>query len=636
MKKFLAVILSAALSIALLTAAAPRTAAVKTSAVKKAAVKSAMTVSRYKTYAQLCAAVKKAQTRDSGYSGTYFGAKNAMALEDAAAAPTASASQTSASASAAADSDYSRTNVQVAGVDEGDIMKIDGKYIYVIHDDDLIVFKADGAATKQVARIAVTDGNNGQYPSELYVSGDRLAVIMGSYSICYAVEDKAAAAAATSDCFLPGYPSESKTSVALYDITDPEAPKVMTSLGQDGSVLTSRLLNGKLYVVSNYWVYSDVNASNPGSFVPQLYRGGAPYSIPCEKITGVPVPESPSYVVICAYDLEKDVISDTSSVLGGGDTVYMNSDRLYLIHSDYSDVESARRTEGVYSVVDHRCFNSTTITRIGLSPLSVQSAGKVPGSVGGSYYVDEQNGYTRIATTNYTYSYSIYSDAKQGFDNYKGGDDNTTANALYVLDSGMNVVGKAENIAPGENLYSVRYDGNYAYLCTFRQIDPLFVYDLSNPGAPKKLSELKLPGFSEYLHVWADGRLFGLGQSATDEGRVTGMKMVMFDISDKANVTAASSLELGEGYSEALYNPHAILIDYARNLIGFPTDGGYALYSYTDVGGFAKLTSIKGADWDYNMRGAYIGNYLYIVGSSGVTVIDLGSFQTVGNVNIAD
>jgi uncharacterized secreted protein with C-terminal beta-propeller domain len=263
MKKFLAVILSAALSIALLTAAAPRTAAVKTSAVKKAAVKSAMTVSRYKTYAQLCAAVKKAQTRDGGYSGTYFGAKNAMALEDAAAAPTASASQTSDSASAAADSDYSRTNVQVAGVDEGDIMKTDGKYIYVIHDDDLIVFKADGAATKQVARIAVTDGNNGQYPSELYVSGDRLAVIMGSYSICYAVEDKAAAAAATSDCFLPGYPSESKTSVALYDITDPEAPKAMTSLGQDGSVLTSRLLNGKLYVVSNYWVYSDVNASNP-------------------------------------------------------------------------------------------------------------------------------------------------------------------------------------------------------------------------------------------------------------------------------------------------------------------------------------------------------------------------------------
>ena len=157
MRKFIAVILSAALSIALLTAAAPRTAAVKTSAVKKPAVKSAMTVSRYKTYAQLCAAVKKAQTREGGYSGAYFGAKNAMALEDSAAAPSVSASQTSDSSAAAAGSDYSRTNVQVAGVDEGDIMR--GAYIgnclYVVGSSGVTVI--DLGSFQTVGNVNIAD-----------------------------------------------------------------------------------------------------------------------------------------------------------------------------------------------------------------------------------------------------------------------------------------------------------------------------------------------------------------------------------------------------------------------------------------------------------------------------------------------
>ena len=136
--------------------------------------------------------------------------------------------------------------------------------------------------------------------------------------------------------------------------------------------------------------------------------------------------------------------------------------------------------------------------------------------------MDELNGYLRVATTNNTYTYSIYADDKQGFENYKDGSQKT-ANALYVLDSGLNIVGRAENVAPGESIYSVRFDGVAAYICTFRQIDPLFAYDLSNPTRPVKLGELKLPGFSEYLHVWSAGRLFGLGQSATEEGSVTGM-----------------------------------------------------------------------------------------------------------------
>ena len=145
---------------------------------------------------------------------------------------------------------------------------------------------------------------------------------------------------------------------------------------------------------------------------------------------------------------------------------------------------------------------------------------------------------------------------------------------------------------------------------------------------------MKITGFSDYLHVWGDGRLFGLGQSATEQGSVTGMKMVMFDISDKANVGVKASLDLGDNYSAALNDPNAILISPDKNIIGFALDSGYVMYSYADDGGFKKLAEVKGSGWDYNMRGLYIGSYLYIVAQGGVTVIDMGSYGVVKTVNV--
>ncbi|MEA4946852.1 MAG: beta-propeller domain-containing protein, partial [Oscillospiraceae bacterium] len=173
-----------------------------------------------------------------------------------------------------------------------------------------------------------------------------------------------------------------------------------------------------------------------------------------------------------------------------------------------------------------------------------------------------------------------------------------------------------------------------AYLCTYEQTDPLFAFDLSDPANPVKLGEMKITGFSDYLHVWADGRLFGLGQAATEQGQVTGMKMVMFDVSDKTSVSVKATLDLGDTYSEALNDPNAILVSPDKNLIGFATNSGYTFYSYSDDAGFTKLASVAGSDWDYNMRGLYIGDFLYIVSQSGVTVVELPSYTTVATVAV--
>lgn len=585
-------------------------------------VKSAVEIMHYGDYSDIYAALKKAREKSAGYGGG--GIRNTATV---AAADTAAAPETGAAAEQAASPDYSATNVQVRGVDEGDIVKTDGKYIYALKDNELLVYKPDGANTKLASRLTV-NASDSAHPQELYVSGDRLAVVLANYGLCY--NTAKAAGTATSDI---GRPASEKVSAAIYDISNPEAPKALTTLGQDGSFLDSRMLNGKLYLVTNYYVYGDgAKEGDPKTFAPCTYVNETATAMPAKNIAILPVIPRSSYAVVCAYDLEGGALAGSLSVLGGGSTLYMNAESLYLADTEYNDTESAERTESVYTVVDHVCSNTTTITAVSLSGLTAAACGSVPGTLCGSYSMDAYNGNLRVATTNNSYSYSVYTDKAMGFENYKYPDENSTVNALYVLDSGMNIVGRAEKIAPGETIQSARFDGADVYLCTFEQTDPLFAYDLSDPKNPVKLGEMKITGFSDYLHVWADGRLFGLGQSATEKGQVTGMKMVMFDVSDKANIAVKTSLDLGEGYSQALYDPNAILVSADKNLIGFPTDTGYALYSYSDGAGFAKLASVTNSDWDGNMRGLYIGEYLYIVGQGGVTVIDMASYGVVSTV----
>jgi uncharacterized secreted protein with C-terminal beta-propeller domain len=210
-------------------------------------------------------------------------------------------------------------------------------------------------------------------------------------------------------------------------------------------------------------------------------------------------------------------------------------------------------------------------------------------------------------------------------------------NCLYTLDSNLLIIGKIEKLASGERVYSVRFDGDIGYFVTFRQVDPLFAVDLSVPSNPTVLSALKIPGFSQYLHPYSDTLLFGLGRDADEQsGKAGFLKLSMFDVSDPKNVSEKSKLIIdGVYYSDAISNHKAIIVDAVNNIIAFPADGKYLIYSYSPVSGFkqeAALQSPGGSKYYYNVRGLYIGDFFYVVSNSGISSYSMQGYKNISEI----
>lgn len=563
-------------------------------------------------------------TADSGV------AESAGVMENGAASDTAPAP----AAAPEPNGDYSETNTQVAGVDEGDIVKTDGKYIYVLHDNTLKIFEAAGADTKLVSDTVLFEQPEneieGKYESfnasQLYISGTRLAVILYHYSYEENIVDERYF-----------YDDSSTTELRIYDVSQANAPVLLSELGQDGDIISTRLIGSTLYMVSSYYVHN-FDENDPGTYIPRVYAGdrdGTLLEAGC--IAVMPEINSSCHTVICSYNLENGSISDTQSLLGGASDIYMNSTSLYVYNNTYSETVSEPRTESVYSVTDHTSGSQTEIYRYDLSGgLTLSASGTVEGSPVNQFALDEKDGYLRIVTTVDTYSWTEYRDETMDFTNHVSGDD-TRYNSLYVLDSSLSPVGGITNLAKDERVYSVRFDGDIGYFVTFRNVDPLFSVDLTDPTNPVILGDLKIPGFSQYLHVYGDGLLFGLGMNADEEtGRTDGMKLSMFDTSNPADVTEKHTLSLDSDYSEALYNHKAILISPEKNIIGFPTEMGYAIYGYASDSGFFPKSSIEyDSDmyWSGDCRGLYIGSFAYIITYDRVLVLDMENFNQTARID---
>lgn len=638
MKKMLAAALCAAMLFSLTacgSAAAASTAAdaspVQTAGPVGAAAPNALTC--INDYSVLLSALSSASQNSAGRGGVVYTAQ-ASGAENAA-APAADGTETQTDPQ----TDYSRTNAQVEGVDEGDIVKTDGQYLYVLSGYDLHIFTAGGPDTRELSHLTLgydksSEGEqqdwsySGKTPQELYVSGTLLAVI----SDCYDCRNYADAAGAWQ------YDSKNYTSVDIYDVSDPSSPALKVSLGQDGGETASRLTDGRIYLISSWGVYN-YDETDPRTYVPQTYKNGEGTLLPADEIAIMPRPADASYAVICVYDLASGTMTDSQTVMGAGDTVYMNDRSLYLAAWSNVDTASDPRTESVYTVVDYTTRSATEICRFAVNGDGTVTAGSVAnvdGSLENQFSMDETDGKLRVVTTLSGYDYSVYTDEAMGFENTKEGDPFESSAALYVLDSEtMSLLGSVTGLASGEQVYSVRFDGSWAYFCTYQTVDPLFAVDVSDPANPVVASALKIDGFSEYLHVWSDGLLFGLGRDtqttdSADGGAVTtagGMKLVMFDISDKSSVTAASTLTVDEDWSEALYNHKAILIDPEKNIIGFPAGTGYDIYGWTAAQGFFLRARIEtNSDWSSGVRGLYAGDYAYIVSGSDITVVNLDTF----------
>ncbi len=248
--------------------------------------------------------------------------------------------------------------------------------------------------------------------------------------------------------------------------------------------------------------------------------------------------------------------------------------------------------------------------------------GKVPGVVKDTFAINEYQGYLRIMTTSYP-----------GYSN------NESVNNVFVLNQELDIVGSIEGLAKGERIYSARYMGDTAYFVTYRETDPLYSVDLSNPESPKIMGALKIPGFSEYLHAYGDNLLLGIGieQIPDKDGWNTDyIKLSMFDTTNPYDVTEKNKMILNDANdSMALYEYKAVMIDPQKNLFGFVTESYgnrtngtsnkdcYRIFTYTDSG-FVELVTHEVEKGDvYGTRSVYIGDYVYIVNENGVTVYSI-------------
>ncbi len=516
--------------------------------------------------------------------------------------------------------DYSDTNLQVLGVDEADIIKTDGNYIYALSYEKLHIIEANDGDLKLISSIKhheVGDNSNSAF-MEIYLKDDKLIAIksINTYDYNGVIPEIDMAI----DIF-PWY-GKSDTAAVIFDISNKEKPKKINELSQSGNYISSRMVNDNLYLVTNYYLYdNNFKSTEAENYIP--YTEIEEKEIfPIDDIYIAPNPESSQYIVITGINVnEPDDFISKKSVFGSGTTIYSSIENLYIADSD--------------SVEENGYYKSkTNILKFSLNDGNVKldDTGSVNGSILNQFSMDEYNDTFRIVTTSNDYKISY--DKNTAVSDWN----EDSKNNLYVLDNDLNVIGSIENLAKGERVYSVRFDEKIVYFVTFKQVDPLFAVDLTDPKKPVIISKLKIPGFSEYLHIYNEKYLFGLGKEADKEGKITGMKISMFDITDKKNIKEKYKLSLGDKcmWSEASYNHKAILVSTTRNLIAFQACNSYLIFSFDDETGFSKIGEIKFENdyWISNTRGLYIDKFFYIFNNYDLKSYNISSFKNIKSLKL--
>jgi len=424
-------------------------------------------------------------------------------------------------------SDYSATNIQVAGVDEADIVKTDGEYIYLASGNRTIIVKAYPPEQAQVLSEIELEGT----VIGIFINGDRLVVFeeeMPYYDLPPVRED-----------YIP-YISP-KTYIKVYDVSDRENPRLQRELSADGQYVSSRMIGDYAYVVINEPVYEQDDELN----LPKIYSGGNETEIPATDIYYCDVYDYYyMYTTIMAINTQNDDQEPTyeTILLGASSNLYVSLNNIYLTFPVWG------RNMGD--------SEKTSIHRIHIEGDKVEyvASGEVPGIVLDQFSMDEYDSYFRVATTTY---------------------EGTSQNNVYILDMSFTITGSVEGLAPGETIYSARFMGERGYLVTFKQVDPLFVIDLKDPYNPEELGYLKVTGYSDYLHPYDENHLIGIGKETTDAGEFAwyqGVKISLFDVTDVGNPREISKLEIGDRGTDSpvLWDHKAFLFDKSRNLMVMP------------------------------------------------------------------
>ncbi|MDO9537698.1 MAG: beta-propeller domain-containing protein [Thermoplasmata archaeon] len=452
------------------------------------------------------------------YSNQYY-YMNDMVEGDSAAAPMMAGSGSS-------ESYQTTTNIQVAGVDEGDMVKNDGQYAYIISGSGESVFIVL-AHPADNAHILGEITSAGRF-MDIYIQGDKLVMLEQVYY------------------FEGGFQRDSYiqsqtpfVNVKVFDIENQSSPSLVREAALGGNYLTSRLIDNTLYLIGNQNMQSWENES-------QL-------PVPLEALYHLETGEE-AYAITTFLTLDLDKPDKLPSIMGivmaSSNCIYVSNGNIYITHQD------RKQYDNFLNAANNGDSETTVIHRIHINgqDLKYQARGEVPGRVLNRFSMDEFNGHFRIATTmGWTW----------------GTGQQQSRNMVYVLNMAMEKTGQIDNIAPGEQIYSARFLGARCYLVTFRQVDPFYVIDVHDAQNPKILGELKIPGYSSYLHPYDENHIIGLGKDGSQ------VKLALFNVTDVKNPTELDSITVGTGYSDslALNDPHAFMFSREKNLLVIPVYG---------------------------------------------------------------
>lgn len=525
------------------------------------------------------------------------------------------------------DLQHSTTNVQVTGVDEADSVKTDDHgYIYLITGNNVTILKGYPPEEAEIVSvIAFTDIS----PVGIFVDGDRLAVLGSKYN----------SVQTTFYDVRWSYFADVSTYAKIYDVSNRSEPELLTTYTTSGSYFNSRMIGEYVYFVSSTPAYYTLEAL-PGSLIdkvnlPKIESNGnskevSPTDIHYSNVTD----NYYMFTTIVAMNVQNtaEEPSHKTVMTGGASDMYVSMNNVYISYPG---------------------GDRTSLYRIHIegNTISPEAQGEVPGNILNQFSMDEHNGYFRVATTTW---------------------EETQKNNVYVFNMNLTMVGNLSGLAPGEHIYSARFMGNKCYLVTFVSIDPLFVIDLSDPANPAVLGQLKIPGYSDYLHPYDENHLIGVGKHTIEADQeyfawYQGVKIALFDVSNVSNPVQIANYTIGDRGSDSpvLRDHKAFLFDRQRNLLvipalvaeidpseypgeippyayGKPVWQGAMVFNVTLEKGFelrGGITHVENAaeqqDWNhYVQRSLYIENVLYTISNVKVKMNSLEDLTLMEEIRV--
>ena len=524
---------------------------------------------------------------------------------------------------------YGKTNNQVSDVEEADLIKNDGKYIYTLSklglETSVRIIQASSDGNMNIVSKINMSGNNFS-PDEIYVFHDKLVVIgnVNKYqgndiNSCGSIEY-----GGIDSCIL------------IYDIKDRSNPVQARSFSQQGRYIDSRMINNELYIISNYYIHDlyDFSFENMMEYIPHTIDSkNGKKVMPANNIAVHGKINSASFILVSRIDVENDSSEIlTESVMQSGDNIYASSSGIYIASASHEEQKQSINLMRFY---------------IGDGVLQCEATGKVDGWILNQFSMDEFDNHFRIVSTERK-NWMV-----------------TMSTSIYILNRDLKITGSVKDIAPGEAVMSVRFINDMGYVVTFLQVDPLFAIDLSNPSNPEIIGQLKIPGFSSYMHPISENLIIGIGQENSQ------MKFSLFDVSDAKNPKEIHKYIYEDSeisYSSVGYDHKAVTYDSKRNILAVPYSADYYNYDNNDLyfsikglivfsvnknTGFNKLAlithhtprinSAKGYTHELQrsysdeiLRSSYIDDAFFTISNNMIMSIDLKTFKRKNQISFID